>query len=276
MTETDLLRGLLLLSLALAPLATHRFFLPPTRLSTTAHVLAFLCAAIGLFSAPALCGVWLLYCAGSFAHYLWRHRTSLASLNVLVGCIPFVFSNIAALWLVGGANDLGILGYGPTFSFYASAHGNVLGWMSVGSIAMLAAQERPHQKLYVTTALLCFASFLLVAVGIDGVSGAKRVGVVGLSVAIPVAQLVFLRSVWKSHRGAFALACASFVGLVFTFVLAWQYELGALSFPAFAGIRPMVALHGVVNGVVVAPCFLLAVALETRRYREASALLESR
>lgn len=193
-----------------------------------------------------------------------------------MGGIPFLFSNIAALWLVGGANDLGILGYGPTFSFYASAHGNVLGWMSVGAIAMLATQERPYQKLYITTTLLCFASFLLVAVGIDGVLGAKRAGVVGLSMAIPIAQLAFLRSVWKTHRGAFVLACTSFVGLAFTFVLAWQYELGALSFPAFAGVRPMVSLHGVINGVVVAPCFLFAVALETNRHRKASALLESR
>lgn len=267
MTELDLLRGLLLLGLALAPLGTHRFLLPPTRLTTPAHTLAFLCAVAGLFVVPLLCVVWLLFCAGSFAQFLWHHRASLRSPTVLVSCIPFVFSNIAALWLVGGANDLQILGYGATFSFYASLHGNILGWMMVGSIAMLATQERPHQKLYLAMAILCFASFLLVAVGIDGLTGAKRVGVVGLSAAIPVAQLAFMQSVWRTHKSAFVLACVSFLGLMFTFVLAWQNELGALSFPAIAGIRPMASLHGVINGVVVAPCFLLAVTLEARRHR---------
>lgn len=275
MTEIDLLRGLLLLCLGLAPFGTHRFLLPPTRLGTVAHALAFLCAAIGLFSAPALCGVWLFYCAGSFGHYLWHRRASLCSPQVLVGSIPVVFSNIAAFWLLGGANDLRILGYGPTFSFYASAHGNILGWMTVGSIAMLATQQRPHRKLYFVTALACFVSFLLVAVGIDGVPGAKRMGVVGLSAAICIAQLAFVRSVWSTHKGAFVLACTSFMGLVFTFVLAWQYELGALSFPPFAGVRPMVSVHGVINGIVVAPCFLLAVALEARRHRADIVSLES-
>lgn len=265
MTEIDLLRGLLLLALALAPLGTHRVLLPPTRLGSAAHGLAFLCAAVGLFFVPPLCGVWLLYCAGSFAHFLWHHRASLSSSRAVIGSVPFVFSNVAALWLVGGANDLAILGYGPTFSFYASAHGNILGWMTVGAIAILGTQKRPGAKLYIIAALVCFASFLLVAVGIDGVMGAKRVGVVGLSVAIPVAQLVFLRSVWRTHKGAFVLGCTSFLGLAATFVLAWQYELGALSFPALAGVRPMVSVHGVINGVVVAPCFLLAVTLEARR-----------
>lgn len=48
---------------------------------------------------------------------------------------------------------------------------------------------------------------------------------IGLSVALPMAHIAFLRSVWGRHRAAFALGALSFAGLVFTMVLAWGNEL---------------------------------------------------
>ena len=57
---------------------------------------------------------------------------------------------------------------------------------------------------------------------------------------------------------------ASFAGLVFTMVLAWRNELSMPVFQVVAGIRGMVSVHGVLNTVVVAPCFLLAVSLDAR------------
>jgi hypothetical protein len=44
-------------------------------------------------------------------------------------------------------------------------------------------------------------------------------------------------------------------------VLAWRNELPLPSSLAVAGIRGMVSVHGALNALVVAPCFLLAVAL---------------
>lgn len=265
MTELDLLRALLLLSLALAPLGTHRLLLAPSRWSTAAHASAWLCAAVGLFSSlPVLCGVWLLYCVASFAHFVRDRGARLRSPHELASCVPFVFSIIAALWIVGGANELHILGYGSTFSYYAALHGNVLGWMLVGPISVLARQDRPYRNVYLASALVSFGSFLLVAIGIDGHPAIKPVGVVGLSVAIPIAQLVFLGQAWTTNRAAFALGCASVLGLALTLILAWQHELGLLSLPETLGVRPMVSVHGLVNGLVVAPCFLMAVALEAR------------
>ncbi len=62
----------------------------------------------------------------------------------------------------------------------------------------------------------------------------------------------------------FALGSASALGLLVTLILAWQHELGVLSLPGVLVIRPMVSVHGLINGLVVAPCFLLAVALEAQ------------
>ena len=86
----------------------------------------------------------------------------------------------------------------------------------------------------------------------------KPVGVMGLTVAITLCQLLFLLSVRKTSRIAFALALLSFLGFAFTIVMAWQNELGTTSLRGVLGVRTMVSLHGVLNGVIVAPCFLIA------------------
>lgn len=275
MTELDLLRALLLLSLALAPLGTHRLLLPRVTWAAPAHAAAWVCAAVGLFSSlPALCGVWLLYCLASFGRFLSDRGARLRSGHELAGGVPFAFSVIASIWLVAGANDLRLLGYGAPFSYYAALHGNVLGWMLVGPLAVLAQRECPQRRIYLAAVFVSFVSFLLVAIGIDSYPPIKPVGVLGLTLAIPSAQLVFMGQAWRSSRAAFLLACLSVFGLALTLVLAWQHELGRLSLGDVLGVRPMVSVHGLVNGVVVAPCFLLAVAWEARCAPAAPAALE--
>lgn len=274
MSELTLLRVLLLLAMAMGPLGTHRFFFAErSRLRVGAHVLALACAALGLFlDAPVLCGAWLLFCAGSFALFLGERGSregaaALRSPDVLAASVPFLFSNIAAVWLVGGANDLRILGYGTAFSYYAALHGNVLGWILVGALAALAQRGGPERRLYLAAVFVCLVSFLLLAFGIDQLRALKPLGVGGLSLALPASQLAFLRSVWPRHRTAFALGCVSLAGLVFTMGLAWHNELSMPAFLAVAGLRGMVSVHGTVNAVVVAPCFLAAVRLRARALR---------
>lgn len=260
MSELDLLRVLLLFSMAVGPLGTHRYFLGGLRLRVAAHVVALVCAAIGLFSpAPLLCVGWLIFTAASFAVFLRSRLASLRGARELSACIPFLFSNIAAVWLVAGSNDLHLLGYGMHFSFYAALHGNVLGWIVMGALAILVEREERQESAYLAALLVCFASFLLIAVGIDQLYALKKVGVVGLSVALPFSLLAFLRSVWGRERAAFALGAVSLAGLAFSMVLAWANEVGVQVMNAVLGIRAMVSVHGVVNAVIVAPCFLLAV-----------------
>lgn len=268
MTELDLLRVLLLLSIAIASVGTRRLFFGETcPLRDALHAGAFAMAAVGLFSPwPLLCVGWLLFTAVSFAE-LARERLASPSPAGLAPCVPLLFANVAAVWLVGGANDLGILGYGPPFSFYAALHGNVLGWTVLGAMASLAEREGPGRRLHLVAVLVGFVSFLLVALGIDQLRALKPVGVVGLTLAVPVSQLAFLRAVWPRSRAAFVFGAVSFVGLGFTMFLAWRHQLGLPVFPAAWPVRGMVAVHGVLNAVVVAPSFLLAAALAGRTPR---------
>jgi hypothetical protein len=251
--------------MVVGPFGTQRFFAESARLRAVAHLGALVCAAAGLFAPfPTLCVAWLLFCAASFALFLRSHAGSLRVPRVLAACVPFIFSNIAAVWLVGGANDLHFLGYSAYFSYYAALHGNVIGWILIGTLATLADRDSPQRGIYLTSVLVCLVSFLLIAFGIDQLRGLKPIGVIGLSIALPISQLSFLRTVWSRNRPAFILGCVSFAGLVFTMVLAWRNELSMPVFQAVAGIRGMVSVHGVLNTVVVAPCFLLAVSLDAR------------
>lgn len=117
--------------------------------------------------------------------------------------------------------------------------------------------------------LVCLLSFLAIAFGIDQLRALKPIGAVGLSIAIPISQLVFLRSVWSCNRPAFVLGCISVATLAFTMLLAWRNERWMPDLLAVAGIRGMVSVHGVLNTLLVALCFLLAVSLEARRTRVA-------
>lgn len=267
MTELSLLRILLFSSLAIAPLGVHRHFLPlAARPRTAAHLVALLCAGVGLFTSFSIATVgWLLYCAGCFGLFLRSSPLSLRTPAGLAACVPFLFSNVAAVWLVAGTNELHLLGYGPAFSAYAALHGNVLGWILVGALAILVERGGPARNVYFAAVLVCFASFLLVALGIDQLHALKPIGVVGLSIAIPVAQLTFLRSVSSRDRAAFALGAISVAGLALTMTLAWCNELGVLALPEIGGVRAMVVVHGVLNALLVGPAFLAAVVRDARR-----------
>ncbi|MEZ4253665.1 MAG: YndJ family transporter [Polyangiales bacterium] len=219
-----------------------------------AYGLGVASVAGALFVLPWLAVIWPVFCLGNLA---WVLRGRLPrSLPEVAGAVPFAFSLVAATWIVGGTNDLQILGYGPHFSFYAALHGNVLGWMLVGALAALARRE--GSRLYVAAVLVCFGSFLLVAVGIDVSATLKPIGVAGLTLAIPIAQLAF--SVDARHdRAALGAGLVSLVTLAFTLGLAWLNELGRPTLGPIGTVRAMVAVHGVLNVLVVGPAMLWAV-----------------
>lgn len=230
--------------------------------------MALVLTVVGLFSSSWLswlCVAWPLFCAGSFALFLRRRfahlRSRLRSPWELAKCVPFVFSIVAAGWLVGGANDLGILGYGPHFSFYAALHGNVLGWLLVGAFAILADPERRFGRVHLAVIAVCFVSFFLIAFGIDQLRWLKPIGVAGLTIAIPVGQVCFVRG--ARNAKARVLGMLSLLIFIGTMTLAWLNEAAMLGTMQIAEVRVMVSLHGILNAAVVAPSFLAAVLLDT-------------
>ncbi len=267
MTELDVLRVLVVFSVVVAPLSSCLFYDLP-RGWYVAYGLGVVAVTLGLFAWPWFSVLWPAFCVGNGLMYMRGRWSKLLTVNGLAAAVPFAFSVVAATWIVGGTNDLGILGYGPHFSFYAALHGNVLGWMVVGAIAVLSTRH-PHQRLYAAAVFVCFASFLFIAFGIDRLALLKPIGVAGLSLAVPGAQLAFLRESWRNNNAAFVATLVSLLALAGTFVLAWQNELSTPSIGAIASIRSMVSVHGLVNALVVGPAFLWAVALTRKGGAEA-------
>ncbi len=264
MTELVLLRLLVLVSVAVAPLS-RRLLGPPPRGWSVAHALGIgLVAAALVGPLPQLAYGWLVFCVGGALMFAVEHGAALRTASrrtatTFAAGVPLAFGVIAATWIAGATNDLRILGYGPHFSFYAALHGNVLGWTLLGGVAALAQRAGRFQRVHLATVFLGFASFLLVALGIDRLAWLKPLGVLGLTLALPLSMLAFLIDA-RGNRAAFALGALAFGALVLTLALAWLNELGSLSVEPLGGIRAMVWLHGLVNGLVVGPAWLGAVA----------------
>lgn len=257
--ELNILHLLLIAAMVVAPASTSRFFLEPSRLHDILHAAALSLTTAGLlFDFPLLTFAWLLFCGFGFVLFLRQRFTRLFAVYELAKCVPYVFSLIAATWLVSGSNGYGLLNYGKAFSYYASLHAHFLGWAIVGGLAFLANEAERFNRFYLLAVFVCLAAFLLIAFGIDGIAVIKPIGVLGLTVTIAVSQLLFLVIAKNKSPLAFSLGCASLLGFVITMTLAWLNELGELSGAWLFGTRAMVSLHGLLNGFVVAPCFLLA------------------
>lgn len=262
MTEGVLLHGLVLCTFIVAPRATSRLFLGRSRRYDLAHGLALL----GLFVSAALdlpqaAFVWPLFCAlGVVLHLRNEGRRVFSLLGVARG-LPFVFSLVSATWFVAGRNDLQLLGYPPTWSFYAALHGSVLGWLVVGCTAHLASRTA-DRGLYLWSCLLSLPLFLFVAFGIDGVAHLKRIGAIGLSLIVPLVIGRFTLELRKRARVPFLVALVSFLGVIVTMTLALLNEFWS-GFPRSVFEMPtMVLVHGCVNALIVAPAYALATALD--------------
>lgn len=260
--ELHFLNGLLIVAAICAPLVTRRF-LTATRVHDLLHAVAVsLVAAALLLEVPKLTVVWPAFCLFGGVQFLRERFSELRTPVELAKGVPFAFSLIGATWLVSGANGLGLLGYGREFSYYAALHSHVLGWMMVGGIALLAWRAEAFNRFFVVAVYGCLVSFLLIAFGIDGVPYIKPIGVAGITALFGLSLVLLVVVARRRSRLGFALGLVSLAGFVFTMTLAWQNELG-LALAPFLEARAMVTLHGVVNAVVVAPCFALAAVLTT-------------
>lgn len=261
-TEHRILDGLLVLAFAIAPHATNHFFLDGNRNYARAHRVALTAVVASSLAGSGLGSfAWATFCVYGIVLFLRRERANLWSPTGFACGIPFAFSAVSAVWFVGGANELHLLGYSRAFSFYAALHGSVLGWLFVACTAQLARRSATR-RLHLAGCYLVFALFLCVAFGIDGVPHLKRVGVIGYSLVVPT--LIARYALDQLHRGGapLILALASLSGITLSMAIAVANEFW-LGFPRTVfGMPTMVLTHGILNAVVVVPCFAIALLLE--------------
>lgn len=268
MSEQNVLDGLLVVTFALAPRMSNQLFLGNDPRYAAAHLVALLAVVVPLllgsgFGAP----IWAAFCVYGIGVFLHRRRRDLRSPAGFASGIPLAFSAISAVWFVAGANDLYLLGYPRSWSFYAALHGSVLGWLFVGCVAHLARPPRAH-PIYLAGCYLSFALFLCVAFGIDGIPYLKRIGVIGFAMLLPAILLRYTLDVRPRGGTSFALALTSLGGLVVSMGLALANEYWAAFPRVLLGLPTMVLVHGALNALVVVPCFWLAVRVDPRAARD--------
>ena len=258
MVEHRILDCLLLFTFVIAPRMTNRFFLDSDRGYALLHLLALAVVVASAFlgSGVGAC-VWCAFCVAGGVLFLHRARRAVLTLGGLAACVPFAFSVVSSVWFVAGTNELHLLGYDRSWSFYAALHGSVLGWLFVGCIAHLA-KRAGAPRVYPVGCLLSFVLFLFVAFGIDGVPFIKRVGVVGFALLVP--GLIALHALGVRARGAAPSwwSATSLAGIVVSMTMALANEFWGAFPRVLAGLPTMVLTHGVLNAVIVVPAFYFA------------------
>ncbi len=272
MTESMLLHFFLGVAFVLAPLMTNHFFLNNSKRYSDAHksVLMFLLIA-ACFGLNYFVIVWPLFCAFGLLLYLAKQGRLLFSINGVASSIPFLFSLISATWFFAGVNDLHLLGYNRAWSFYAALHGSFLGWIFVGGLAFLAQRPNAKNKLYLFGCYLSLILFLCVAFGIDGIPYVKRMGVVGLSLMVPILIGIYAFNLKKSRRHSRFLSILSLCSVIASMTLALLNEFWLAAPRAAFGIPVMVFAHGFLNAILTIPCFYLAIRFEDDQKSEKSA-----
>ena len=261
-TEITLLNFFLCVALVLAPLMTKKFFLNDSQIYSDAHKISLIIVLTGVaLSFNYLSVAWPLFCCFGFFLYLKNEYKCLLSMRGFVGCLPFIFSLISSVWFVAGVNDLHLLGYNRTFSFYAALHGIFLGWILMGCLAFLSKRKN-SSKFYLWGCYLCFTFFLLVAFGIDGIPYIKRIGVVGLSLIVPSLIGFYAFNLKNENRSSFFLTMLSLFSIAVSMILAILNEFWAATPKIAFGIPIMVLVHGFMNAILAVPCFFVAIRLE--------------
>ncbi len=262
MTELMILYFFLGIGFVLAPLMTNRFFLNNSKVYSTAHKVVLSLLLVGAcLPVNHFAFMWPLFCVLGFILYLVRKDRPVFFVRNWVHTIPFLFSLISATWFYAGVHDLQLLGYDRVWSFYAALHGIFLGWLFVGSLAFLSA-GRELRRPYHFCCYLSFTFFLFVALGIDGIPHVKRLGVIGLSIMVPMVVGAHAFMSHKGQRSSRWLSTLSFCSVIASMSLALLNEFWFSAPKLVHGIPLMVLGHGLLNSVISIPCFFLAVRAE--------------
>ena len=251
----------LVFSFILAPLLTNNFFLNNSKIYKCSHIIAliFVLASI-IFGIGLLTVVWPAFnLFGLFIHFK-NKRKNLFKITTLATFIPLAFSIIASIWLVAGSNDLYLLGYDINWSFYAALHGNYLGWIFLGCMGFLSTRNIKFSNFYSIGCFISFVLFLSIAFGIDGVPYIKAVGVIGLTLLVPLTIGLF--SFTTRCKISKYLSMVSLILVLLSMTLAVLNEFWTVEPQYFLGARSMVTIHGVLNAFLVTPIFFLAIKLD--------------
>lgn len=263
MTEVSILYLFLGVAFIFAPIMTKIFFLNASVLYSRTHSAALVVLIIGwALGINWLAVVWPLFCFFGFFLYIKQEGLQIFSATGLASCIPFAFSLISATWFFAGANDLYLLGYGKTWSFYAALHGGVLGWFFLGCLSYLSTHsEMIRARAYLFSCYLCLLLFLSIAFGIDGVPHIKRIGVIGLSILVPLSIGLFLFDGKKRTPGSFFFGVISFSSIAVSMSIAVLNEFWIGFTKLILGMPLMTLTHGLINVLFTIPCFYLSIRL---------------
>ncbi|MCX6124971.1 MAG: YndJ family transporter, partial [Proteobacteria bacterium] len=113
--------------------------------------------------------------------------------------------------------------------------------------------------IYTLSSFLCLMAFLLIAFGINGIPYAKPAGVMILAVVVPLCIRLHIACLSRDQKFSRLLAGISLLGLICSMTLAIVHEFWRGPFPYLLDTSYMVSIHGLINAIVVIPCFFFSI-----------------
>jgi hypothetical protein len=258
MNELTILYLVTFIAGVLGPLMTRSFLLQRSRAYSRSYAAAIIIIIIAaVIDTKALFIAWPLFCAFGLllgAAQFLRERQPLFQIGEL---IPFVFSIISSVWFFSATNDLHLLGYNVEWSLYAAIHSAFFGWIFNGSLVKL--YRVTGERRYLIAVYINLILFLSVAFGIDGSPTLKKIGAIGVSLAVPISIGMYVFAATPKSRASRVLGYVSFSAVILSMAIAVMNEF-FVGFPQYTlGIPTMVWSHGLLNALVAVPSFFFAV-----------------
>jgi len=262
--ELILLNVLLATLFVLGPLATNLFFLNSSISYKRIHLSVISTLTILFFLKITLLNIiWLLFCVYGFFLFIFKNKDKLFSIEKIASLIPLTFSIISALWFFCGSNDLYLLGYNINWSYYAALHAGFLGWLLLASFIVISRKTK-FKKLYLYSCFVFLVSFLLIALGIDGIPYIKRVGALIIVFASPLLVGFYTFKITRAYTFSKYLSFLSLILLCFSLFLAFENEFLITLVSPMISNKPMVFLHGSINGLVAIPALIFSLIFESK------------
>ncbi|TGL72118.1 hypothetical protein [Leptospira jelokensis] len=255
----DYLSIVLCFGYTISPYVSNYFFLKNSKIYKQIYYPAIVSVFLSVWGIlPQVSVLWLFYSSFGFFLYFKIHKKDILRNKHWLGLVPFLFSLVSATWFVCGTNDLYLLGYNKTWSFYASIHGCFIGWLFLSGICSLAIKNSKLQILTVFVGLV-LSLFLVIAIGIDQSGPFKKIGVIGYMVLFPVIALYILKVLKPKRSISKFFLWIHFFSILFSLCIAVGKEFSLFDVDHNNLQIIMHYLHGGINAFVVIPTCLFAI-----------------
>jgi hypothetical protein len=203
---------------------------------------------------------WLVFCFGLAGYGVRRFiHHGISRPEEIVIDISLFNIGVGGVWFVASRFGLPFIGFTDPIVSLTAVHFHYFSWLLVlgmGLICRVLVQRGDPLRFWIIgLSLFITICIYSVAMGFSGVKIAKILGVAGVTGALIIYSLflIFRIHAMTQKKSLYLFAYLGSFAFIFSMVLAFSFEFQIVSL----SIKDMVMTHGLINALLVVPCFLI-------------------